>query len=102
MQKIIFLFVMVGIFALTTNYAYSQEASLATFQETAQVLVDKSRSQNVTASITLQTTSIQEIKIPSELENKIRENNRITSVIITNQQKRLSGHNMLPLFNKMF
>ncbi len=91
MRKIIFLFVLIGIFAFTTNYAYSQEASLATFQETAQVLVDKSRSQNVTASITLQTTSIQEIKIPSELENKIRENNRITSVIITNQQSCILG-----------
>ena len=86
MRKIIYLFVLAGIFTLTINYSYSQEVSLATFQETAQVLVDKSRSQNVTASITLQTTSIQEIKIPPELENKIRENGRITSVIITNQQ----------------
>ncbi|MDH3611140.1 MAG: hypothetical protein OEM79_05190 [Nitrosopumilus sp.] len=86
MRKIIYLFFMIGFFVFTTNYAYSQEASLATFQETAQVLVDKNRSQNVTASITLQTTSTQEIKIPSELETKIRENSRITSVIITNQQ----------------
>ena len=86
MRKIIYLVVLAGIFTLTINYSYSQEVSLATFQETAQVLVDKSRSQNVTASITLQTTSIQEIKIPPELENKIRENGRITSVIITNQQ----------------
>ena len=86
MRKIIYLFVLVGIFTLTTNYAHSQEASLATFQETAQILVDKSRSQNVTASITLQTTSTQEIKIPSEIENKIRENGKITSIIITNQQ----------------
>jgi len=91
MRKIIYLFIIVGIFAFTTNYVYSQEASLATFQETAQVLIDKSRSQNVTASITLQTTSIQEIKIPAELENKIRENGRITSVIITNQQSCVLG-----------
>ena len=70
MQKIISLLVLVGIFAITTNYAYSQDPSLATFQETAQVLVDKSRSQDVTASITLQTTSVQEIKIPPELEKK--------------------------------
>ena len=91
MQKIITLFVLVGIFAVTTNYAYSQETSLATFQETAQVLVDKSRSQNVTASITLQTTSIQEMKISPELEKKIRENERITSIIITNQQQCILG-----------
>lgn len=91
MQKIIYLFVLVGIFTLTTNIAYSQEASLATFQETAQILVDKSRSQNVTASITLQTTSIQEIKISPELENQIRENGQITSIIITNQQGCILG-----------
>jgi hypothetical protein len=91
MQKIIVSLLLVGIFVLTTNYAYSQEASLATFQETAQVLIDKSRSQNVTASITLQSTNVQEIKIPPELEKKIRENERITSVIITNQKQCILG-----------
>ena len=91
MQKIIILFVLIGVFAVTTNYAYSQETSLATFQETAQVLVDKSRSQNVTASITLQTTSIQEMKISPELEKKIREDERITAIVITNQQQCILG-----------
>ncbi len=91
MQKIIVFFVLAGIITITTNYAYSQDVSLATFQETAQVFVDKSRSQDVTASITLQTTSIQEIKIPSQLEKKIRENKRITSVILTNQQQCILG-----------
>ena len=91
MQKIIILFVLVGIVAITTNYAYSQEVKLATFQETAQVIIDKSRSHDVTASITLQSTSIQEIQIPAELEQKIRENEKITSVIITNQQQCIMG-----------
>jgi len=91
MQKIIMLFLLAGIFTITTNYVFSQDISLATFQETAQVFVDKNRSQDVIASITLQTTSIQEIKIPSELERKIREDKRITSVIITNQQQCILG-----------
>jgi hypothetical protein len=91
MQKIITLLVLGIIFAITTNYAYSQEASLATFQETAQVIVDKSRSQDVTASITLQTTSIQEMKISPDLEKKIRENERISSIIITNQEECILG-----------
>jgi len=91
MQKIIVLFVLAGILIITTNYAYSQDIGLATFQETVQVLVDKSRTQDVTASITLQTTSIQEIRIPSELEKKIRDDKRITSVIITNQQQCVLG-----------
>ncbi len=65
--------------------------SLATFQETAQIIIDKSISQNVTASITLQSTSIQEIKIPAELEQKIREDERIKAIILTNQDKCVLG-----------
>ena len=90
MQKIIILLWLIGV-VFTTNYAYSQEMSLATFQETAQVIIDKSLSQNVTASIALQSTSIQEIKIPAELEQKIRENNRITAIVLTNQNQCILG-----------
>ncbi len=91
MQKIVILLGLIGILVFTTNYAYSQEMSLATFQETAQVIIDKSLSQNVTASIALQSTSIQEIKIPAELEQKIRENNRITAIVLTNQNQCILG-----------
>lgn len=90
MQKIILLFLILGLFMPTINLSYSQDASLATFQETAQVLIDK-KTQDVTSSITLQTTSIQEIKIPSELEEKIRENSKITSVILTNEDQCILG-----------
>jgi len=90
MQKIVILLWLIGV-VFTTNYAYSQEMSLATFQETAQVIIDKSLSQNVTASIALQSTSIQEIKIPAELEQKIRENNRITAIVLTNQNQCILG-----------
>jgi hypothetical protein len=76
---------------ISTNYAYSQEIRLATFQETAQIIVDKSISQNVFASITLQTTSIQEIQIPAELEQKIREDKKIKSIILTNQDECILG-----------
>jgi len=91
MQKVVILLGLIGILVFTTNYAYSQEMSLATFQETAQVIIDKSISQNVTASIALQSTSIQEIKIPAELEQKIRENNRITAIVLTNQNQCILG-----------
>ena len=91
MQKIVILLGLIGVLVFTTNYAYSQEMSLATFQETAQVIIDKSLSQNVTASIALQSTSIQEIKIPAELEQKIRENNRITAIVLTNQNQCILG-----------
>ena len=68
--KAIFLIMisLVVFIGITTDFAHSQEMSHATFQETAQVIYDKSISQNVTASITLQSTSIQEIKIPASLQ----------------------------------
>ena len=86
MRKIIVFFALIGFGFISFNYAFSQEVGLATFQETAQVVVDKSISHDVIASITLQTTSIQEIKIPAELEKKLRDEPRITSVILTNQE----------------
>ena len=91
MQKIISIFTIVTLIGISTNYAYSQEMSLSTFQETAQIVIDKRISQNVTASITLQSTSIQEIKIPSELEQRIRESENISAVIITNQNQCILG-----------
>ena len=63
--------------------AYAQR--LATFQETAQVLVDKVLSGNVTSSITLQTTSNQEIKVPSKINQLIIDSSRISSILLTNQ-----------------
>lgn len=91
MQKKIIFFAMVTLVAISTNYAYSQEMNLSTFQETAQIIIDKRITQNVTSSITLQSTSIQEIKIPAELEQRIRENENISAVIITNQDKCILG-----------
>ena len=91
MQKEIFFLSLIVLIGISTNNAYSQEISLATFQETAQIIVDKSISQNVTASITLQSTSIQEIKIPVELEQRIREDVRIKSIILTNQNQCVLG-----------
>jgi hypothetical protein len=91
MQKIMILLGLIGMLVFTTNYAYSKEMNLATFQETAQIIIDKSISQNVTASIALQSTSIQEIKIPAELEQKIRENSRITAIVLTNQNQCILG-----------
>ncbi len=91
MQKKIFFLALIVIIGISTNYAHSQEVKNATFQEIAQIIIDKSISQNVTASITLQSTSIQEIKIPAELEKEIREDKRVKSIILTNQEKCILG-----------
>ena len=91
MQKILGILFAVAVIGISTNFAYSQEMGLATFQETAQVIVDRSISQNVTASITLQSTSIQEIRIPAELEQKLREDEMIKAVVVTNQEQCVLG-----------
>ena len=91
MQKKIFFLALIVLIGISTNYVYSQEVKNATFQEIAQIIIDKSISQNVIASITLQSTSIQEIQIPAELEQKIREDKRVKSIILTNQDECILG-----------
>ena len=91
MQNIFLLLALVVLIGISSNHAYSQEIRLATFQETAQVIIDKTISEKITASITLQSTSTQEITIPPELEQKIRENSRISAVTLTNQDQCVLG-----------
>ena len=86
---IIIVFVVASLYGI--DQAYSQELQFATFQEMGQILIDKQLSNNVTASITLQSTSNQEMKIPSEVEQKIRENPQIISVILTNEERCILG-----------
>ena len=93
MLKIILIIAIIGITCISTNYAYSQEIGLATFQESAQVIIDKKINYESITSITLSSSNIQEILIPTELEQKIRENQRIQAVIITNQNNCTLGVN---------
>lgn len=82
----------VAVFLLfATNFAYAQKPQLATFQETAQVIVDQKLSNNVTASVTLQTTSNQEIRIPSELERKILDTQGLIAVVVTSEERCVLG-----------
>lgn len=71
--------------------ASAQEPQLATFQETAQIIIDKSISNNVTAAIALQSTNNQEIRIPEELSNKIQDTERVMAVIITSEEQCVLG-----------
>jgi len=70
---------------------YAQEPRLATFQETAQIIIDQSISNNVTAAISLQSTSNQEIRVPTELVKKIQETEKILSVIVTSEEQCVLG-----------
>ena len=82
---------LISLIVISSNHAYSQEIDISTFHEIAQIKIDKNTSQNVTASIILQSTSIQDIQIPIEFEEKIRENNRIQSIFVTNKEQCVLG-----------
>ena len=91
MRNSLLFLALISLIVISSNYAYSQEIGLATFHEIAQIKIDKNISQNVTASVILQSTSIQDIQIPVEFEQKIRENNRIQSIFVTNQEECVLG-----------
>jgi len=81
--------------SLTVGFSYAdvnaQDPRLATFQETAQIIIDKRISNNVTAAIALQSTSNQEIRVPVELSKKIQDTERILAVIITSEEQCVLG-----------
>jgi hypothetical protein len=91
MLKMIFLSLLITFTGISIDQAYSQEIELSTFQESAQVIIDEKISQTNIASITLLSTNIQEIKIPTELENMIRENERVQAIVITNESNCVLG-----------
>ena len=91
MIKIIFIAVLITFVEVSVDQVYSQEIGLSTFQESAQVIIDEKISQTNIVSITLLSTNIQEIIIPMELDWKIRDNERIEAVVITNENNCVLG-----------
>lgn len=89
MYRALLLFLIVS--SAYTATASAQQPRLATYQEIASVIVDQRLSNNVTASVTLQTTSTQEFQIPEELEQKILNQTDIVAVILTNEDQCVLG-----------
>jgi hypothetical protein len=71
--------------------AYAQQPRLATFHETAQVIVDQRFQNKISTSITVMSTSTQEIRIPVELDQKIRDTENVVAVVITNEDQCVLG-----------
>jgi hypothetical protein len=87
-----FLFAVLLIFAVSyAGLAFAEEPRYATYHEIASVIVDQRISNNVTASVSLQTTSIKEFQVPPELDAKIRNNTEIVAVVITNENQCVLG-----------
>jgi hypothetical protein len=91
MLKIMFTIILIVFIGISGNHAYSQEIGLSTFQESAQVIIDNKISQEIITSITLLSSNIQEIKIPIELEQKIRDSKRIQAIVVTNENNCVLG-----------
>ena len=91
MLKLILAVMVITISGISLNQVYSQEIGLSTFQESAQVIIDEKIYQKTTASITLFSSNVQEIIIPVELEQKIREDQWVQAVVLTNENNCVLG-----------
>ena len=91
MSKSLLLIGIIVLVGISVNDAYSQEINLSSFQESAQLIFDNKMSQSTITSITLLSTNTQEIKIPMELEWKIRDNSRIQAIVVTNENNCVLG-----------
>jgi hypothetical protein len=71
--------------------AYAQQPQLASYRETASILVDQKVQNQTTASISLASTSTVEMRVPSELIEKIKNTANVTNVAITNADRCVVG-----------
>jgi len=79
----------IGMFCIADVYA--QEMRKATYQENAQIIFDQSINNEITASITLESTSNLEMRISDDVEQKILTNDLIQSVVFTNHGECVLG-----------
>ena len=90
MQKLVFSLI-VTFLLLNAISAYAQQPRFATFHETAQVIVDQRFQNKTSTSITVMSTSTQEIRVPVELNQKILDTEHVVSVVITNEGQCVLG-----------
>ena len=82
---------MIILLCFSTYSAYAQQPRLATFHETAQVIIDQKIQNQTSTSIAVISTSNQEILVPVELDQKIHSNKNITAVVVTNEEQCVTG-----------
>ncbi len=90
LKPAIILFVVVMIL-FHSEFAFAQQPRLSTFQETAQVIIDQRFLNQTSVSVTVLSTSTQEILVPVELEQKIRDIKSVIAVVITNEDQCVLG-----------
>lgn len=71
--------------------AYAQQPQLASYRETAHILVDEKVQNKTTAFITLASTSPVEMRVPADLSQRIGNTANVTSVVVTNAENCIAG-----------
>lgn len=82
---------LVVLLCFSTYNVYAQQPRLATFHETAQVIVDQRIQNQTSTSVAVLSTSNQEILVPVELDKKIHDMKNVTAVVITNEDQCILG-----------
>lgn len=82
---------MIILLCFSTFTVYAQQPRLATFQETAQVVIDQKFQNQTSTSVSVLSTSNQEFRVPIELDQKIHNMKNVTAVVITNEDKCVLG-----------
>ncbi|MGH9998400.1 MAG: hypothetical protein ACRD90_00865, partial [Nitrosopumilaceae archaeon] len=82
---------MIILLCFSTYTAYAQQPRLATFHETAQVVIDQKFQNQTSSSISVLSTSNQEFRVPIELDQKIHSMKNVTAVVITNEDTCVLG-----------
>src|SRR5579885_309117 len=90
-MKILLSTVFACLIVITTVSAYAQQPQLASYRETAHILVDEMVQNQTTAFITLSSTSPVEMRVPTDLNEKIQGTANVTSVVITNANNCVLG-----------
>ncbi|MDE1861787.1 MAG: hypothetical protein KGI33_02615 [Thaumarchaeota archaeon] len=92
-MKYVSFLIVIAILVSSFASAYAQQPQLATYRETAQVLVDEKIQNRTTAFVTLSSTSPLEMRVPTSLDQKISNAANVTSVAITNASPCVEGVN---------
>ena len=91
LKSLYILFLILTIFGGSIVTVYGQQPQLASYRETAGVLIDEKIQNQTTAFITLTSTSPVEMRVPAELAEKIQNTTSVTSVVITNADNCVLG-----------
>lgn len=89
-SKVIFSLIII-LLSLSTYTAYAQQPRLATFHETAQIVIDQKFQNQTSTAISVLSTSNQEFRVPIELDQKIHSMKNVTAVVITNEDECVLG-----------